>query len=74
MSKYYEVSSPRLGKDGKTYWRRIGAAFPAKDGKEGMNVELELMPLPDKEGRVSFIIRPPNPKDTDSNLNDNPGF
>jgi len=58
MAKYYEVSVPRNGKDGKTFWRRIGTAFPAKNG-EGVNVELDALPLTDKEGRCSFIIRPP---------------
>lgn len=57
MTTRYDVSSPRAGKDGKTFWHRIGTAFPAKDG-DGMNVVLESLPLPDKDGRVSFVIRP----------------
>lgn len=62
MANYYEVSVPRAGKEGKTFWRRIGTAFPAKNG-DGMNVELDALPLPDKDGRCGFIIRPPQEKE-----------
>jgi hypothetical protein len=58
MAKYYEVTVARSGKDGKTNWRRIGTAFDAKNG-EGMNVELDALPLSDSEGKCRFIIRPP---------------
>lgn len=71
MAKYYEVSVPRAGKDGKTFWRRIGTAFPAKSG-EGMNVELDALPLTDKEGRCSFIIRAPQEKPAAVQVSDAP--
>lgn len=71
MAKYYEVSVPRAGKDGKTFWRRIGTAFPAKQG-EGMNVELDALPLTDKDGRCSFIIRPPQEKPAAVAVSDTP--
>lgn len=61
MAKYYEVSVPRKDKDGKTFWKRIGTAWNAKQG-EGMNVELDALPLTTSDGRCSFIIRPPQDK------------
>lgn len=69
MAKYYEVTVPRSGKDGKTFWRRIGTAFPAKNG-EGVNVELDALPLTDKDGRCSFIIRPPQEKAATAQMSD----
>ena len=74
MADRYEVTAPRVGRDGKTRWTRIGTAWPAKDGQDGFNIEFDALPLPDKEGRVSAIARPPRPKDGDPELNDNPGF
>lgn len=64
MAKYFELLSPRPGKDGKTYWNRVGTMFPAKDGN-GFSVVLDAYPLPDKEGRVSCIAREPKPRDGD---------
>lgn len=62
MAKYWEVSSPRPGKDGKTYWCRIGTMFESKNG-DGFNMVFDALPLPDKEGRVAVIVRPPRPRD-----------
>lgn len=61
MTTYYEVLAPRQRKD-KTFWTRVGTAFPAKSG-EGFSIEFDALPLPDKEGRVSVIVRPPKPKE-----------
>lgn len=61
MANYLEVFSPRQRKD-KTYWTRVGTAFPAKSG-EGFSIEFDALPLPDREGRVAVIVRPPRPKD-----------
>ena len=66
MAKYLELLSGRPGKEGKTYWNRIGTMFPAKDGN-GYSIVLDAYPLPDKEGRVSLIARPPKPRDGASN-------
>lgn len=57
MTTRYDVTAPRSKQDGGTFWHRIGTAFEAKEGA-GMNVILDSLPLPDKDGRVSFIIRP----------------
>jgi hypothetical protein len=56
MTTRYDVTAPRKRND-KTFWVRVGSAWPAKEG-EGFNVELDALPLPDAEGRCSFIIRP----------------
>ena len=62
MANYWEISSPRPGKDGKTFWCRIGTMFESKNG-DGFNIVFDALPLPDKEGRVALIARPPRPKD-----------
>jgi hypothetical protein len=62
MANYWEISSPRPGKDGKTFWTRVGTMFESKDGT-GFNLVFDALPLPDKEGRVSLIARPPRPKE-----------
>ncbi len=55
MATRYDCLSARPKRDEGTFWHRIGSAFEGKDG--GMNVYLDSLPLPDKEGKVSFIIR-----------------
>lgn len=56
MATRYDVLTARPKRDEGTWWHKIGTAFPGKDGA-GMNVVLDSLPLPDKDGRVSFIIR-----------------
>jgi len=65
MAKYLELLSGRPGREGKTYWNRIGTMFPAKDGN-GYSIVLDAYPLPDKEGRVSLIAREPKPREQQS--------
>ena len=56
MAKPYRVCVARKGKDGKTYWTGIGAAFKRDNG--GMSVVLDALPIgnemmifpPDEEG------------------------
>jgi hypothetical protein len=47
----------RDGKSDKSYWTRIGAAWPHADGK-GFNIQLEMVPL---DGRISL-----RPRDTEA--------
>ena len=57
----HDVISGRKSKDGsKTYWTKIGSAWPSEKG--GMSVELEAYPLPDSEGKVRFLIVEPRDK------------
>ena len=56
MSKRYDIASPRKGKDGKTFWTRIGTAF---EGDKGIQLIFDALPLPDAEGRcVANLFEP----------------
>lgn len=56
MSKRFDMASPRKGKDGKTYWTRIGTAF---EGDKGIQLIFDALPLPDAEGRcVANLFEP----------------
>ena len=66
MVNYWEISSPRPGKEGKTHWVRVGTMFESKDGT-GFNLVFDALPLPDKEGGVRLIARPPRPKGEPAN-------
>lgn len=45
--------------NGKSYWTKIGVAFPAKQG-EGYTVLLDAMPAP-VEGQFKILLREPLP-------------
>lgn len=47
--------------NGKSYWTKIGAAFPNKNG-EGFIVRLDAMPA-SVDGQFSIHLRVPLPKD-----------
>lgn len=55
MANRYDILAPRTKQDGGTFWHRVGTAFAGRDG--GMNLIFDSLPLPDKEGRVSCIVR-----------------
>ena len=69
MAAPYRVMSPRKDeKTGKTYWTKIGVAFPRDAG--GMSVKLEALPL-----GAELMIFPPDDKpksDTNGNGDDIP--
>lgn len=48
--KRYALKSPRLRKDGSTWWQSVGSMFE-KDGGD-FTILLDALPLPDAEGRV----------------------
>jgi hypothetical protein len=50
----YDLLSPRKGKEDKTRWFKVGAAFPRDKG--GFSLVLDALPLPDAEGRVSLMM------------------
>lgn len=62
MTTRYDLIAPRASRDGKTFWNKVGVAFPRKDG-EGFQLILEAYPLPDKEGRVVMLMSPPRERD-----------
>lgn len=45
----------------KGFWVRIGAAFENKDGS--LSVNLDALPLPDKNGECRLQIREPRQRD-----------
>lgn len=49
--------------NGKSYFTKVGAAFPNKDGK-GWTVLLDAMPAP-TDGQFKIMLRTPLPKDGD---------
>lgn len=64
MAEYLEIKTSRQGKDGKTYWTRIGTMFPAKNG--GYKLAFDALPVPTiYEGnvRVEAMAFPPLEKD-----------
>ncbi len=44
MATHYRLVTARQGRDGKTYWTKIGVMFPMKD-RDGFNISLEALPL-----------------------------
>ena len=52
-----DVLSPRRGKDDKTRWIKLGAAFPRDAG--GYSLVLDALPLPDAEGQVRLLLAEP---------------
>ena len=51
-------------KDGKTYWNRVGVAFPAKQGP-GWTIYLDSIPAP-VEGQFKIMLMAPKPKEGQS--------
>lgn len=47
--------------NGKSYFTKVGAAFPNRDGK-GWTVLLDAMPAP-TEGQFKIMLREPLPRD-----------
>jgi hypothetical protein len=61
MTTRYDILVGRPKQTEGTWWHKIGTAFEGKEG--GMNCYLDSLPLPDKDGKVSFIIREAKAKD-----------
>lgn len=60
MAERYDALTVRES-NGKSYFTKIGAAFPNRDGK-GFTVLLDAMPAPN-EGQFKIMLRVPLPKD-----------
>ena len=43
MAKRFDIVTPRKGRDGKTFWTKIGVAFENKTG--GYNLSFEALPI-----------------------------
>lgn len=60
MSKRMNISTPRKGKDDKTYWTNIGTAWFNDNG--GIQLVFDALPIPDSEGRVVANLFEPKPR------------
>jgi len=49
MADRLDICTPRAGKDGKTYWTKIGTAWRSDKGTQ---LVFDALPIPDSEGRV----------------------
>lgn len=60
MAERLDALSVREG-NGKSYFTKIGAAFPNKDGK-GYSILLDAIPAP-VDGQFKIMLREPLPRD-----------
>ena len=56
-----DIMQPRQGSDGKTYWTKLGSAWPAKNGP-GFSLTFEALPLQslkkdDRTGEMTLECR-----------------
>ena len=61
MVKVLDVVQPREGKDGKTYWQKLGVKFVSDDGKE--SIKLDALPLPNERGEVWMNVFEQRPRE-----------
>lgn len=61
----FDLVSPRKGRDDKTRWFKVGAAFPRDKG--GFQLVFDALPLPDAEGRVTLMMWEAQEKDAPRN-------
>jgi hypothetical protein len=47
--------------NGKTYWTKIGSAWP--NDKGGFSITLDALPLPNAEGVCRMLVVEPKPRD-----------
>jgi hypothetical protein len=63
MATRYDAVISRKDKDGKVRYTKIGAAFPAKDGKDGFNIVLDALPMPNADGQAWISLYVPKAKE-----------
>ena len=61
MVKVLDVVQPREGKEGKTYWQKLGVKFVSDDGKE--SIKLDALPLPNEKGEVWMNVFEQRPRE-----------
>ena len=65
-AKFYNVTTPVEGKDGKTRFQRVGVAFPQAEGaKSVMKIQLDSLPLSGE-----LVLFEPRSGDNDENVTD----
>jgi hypothetical protein len=68
MADRMDVKAWRKSRNGKAYTIRIGSTWT--DQKGLMRIELDALPLPDAEGRVSMFLEEPRERDAPSSKPD----
>lgn len=58
MSDRLDALHGQTGKNGKTYWQKIGAAWKSKKG-EGYTLYLDYLPLNSKDGKIVITLSEP---------------
>jgi hypothetical protein len=58
---HFDLVSPRKGRDDKTRWHKVGAAFPRDKG--GFSLVFDSLPLPDAEGKVTLMMWEAKPRE-----------
>lgn len=61
MNGRLDALCAREDKNGKSWFTKLGSAFPNKDGR-GYTIMLDAMPAP-SEGQFKIMLREPLPKD-----------
>ena len=61
MVKVLDIVQPREGKEGKTYWQKLGVKFVSDDGKE--SIKLDALPLPNEKGEVWMNVFEQKPRE-----------
>lgn len=64
MADRYDILTARKSGD-KTYWTKIGVAFPLRD-RDGFRLVFEALPLPamhDGSIECTAVLMPPKPRD-----------
>ena len=57
MVNRYDLISPRPRANDKTFWQKIGSAWPQENG--GFALEFDALPLADKDGRTRVMMWEP---------------
>jgi hypothetical protein len=71
MSTRFDICTPRAGRDGKTYWTRIGTAWQSDKGTQ---LVFDALPIPDAEGRVVANLFEPKPREQSQQRQQKPAF
>ena len=61
-SRYDILQGREDQESGKTYWTRLGVAFPRRD-KPGMMLKFNALPISDRNGEVNVLVTPYQPKE-----------
>jgi hypothetical protein len=56
MADRYDICIGRPRKEGKTYWHKIGAAFPSRSGY-GFDLIFDSLPIPEYSDQYGLQVR-----------------